>query len=296
MDTIAICAIQKDEAPYLLEWIAFHLNAGVDHIRLYDNDSTDDSPAILAAIAAKYPVSVVRHPTVAGQSPQITAYTDALGWLRGRAEFVAFIDLDEFLFGADDRLLRDLVRAMPADISAIGINQRIFGSSDEIAYRPDLVTSRFARREPALAKGCHFFKSIARVRRIARPGVHNVAINSGRYVFSDGSPLEASKEHAGKATRIVRGPIRLHHYVTKSEAEFAVKRARGGAASEQERWRKSRYSEESFALINRVANRESDVSLSALAGRTRSKMREIFDIIRGDLPASALDLYLPLVR
>ena len=30
MDKIAVCAIFKDEAPYLLEWLAFHSMIGVD--------------------------------------------------------------------------------------------------------------------------------------------------------------------------------------------------------------------------------------------------------------------------
>jgi hypothetical protein len=30
IDQIAVCAIFKDEAPYLLEWLAFHKMIGVD--------------------------------------------------------------------------------------------------------------------------------------------------------------------------------------------------------------------------------------------------------------------------
>ena len=41
MEKIAICAIFKDEAPYLLEWIAFHRMIGVDLFVLYNNGSND---------------------------------------------------------------------------------------------------------------------------------------------------------------------------------------------------------------------------------------------------------------
>jgi hypothetical protein len=41
MDKIAICAIFKDEAPFLLEWLAFHRMIGVDLFVLYDNGSND---------------------------------------------------------------------------------------------------------------------------------------------------------------------------------------------------------------------------------------------------------------
>jgi hypothetical protein len=41
MDKIAVCALFKDEAPYLLEWLAFHRMIGVDLFVLYDNGSSD---------------------------------------------------------------------------------------------------------------------------------------------------------------------------------------------------------------------------------------------------------------
>ena len=34
-----ICAILKDETPYLEEWIKHHLAIGVEHFVLYDNNS-----------------------------------------------------------------------------------------------------------------------------------------------------------------------------------------------------------------------------------------------------------------
>lgn len=39
---VSICGIFKDEAFYLKEWIEYHKKAGVDHIYLYNNNSTDN--------------------------------------------------------------------------------------------------------------------------------------------------------------------------------------------------------------------------------------------------------------
>ena len=44
---IAICAIFKDEAPYLLEWLAFHKMIGVDLFFLYDNGSSDGGSELI---------------------------------------------------------------------------------------------------------------------------------------------------------------------------------------------------------------------------------------------------------
>ena len=49
MERLAICAIFKNEAPYLLEWIDYHRRVGFDHFVLYDNDSTDDGAARILA-------------------------------------------------------------------------------------------------------------------------------------------------------------------------------------------------------------------------------------------------------
>lgn len=40
---LAVCAIFKDEAAYLREWLDFHLLMGVEHFYLYDNGSSDQS-------------------------------------------------------------------------------------------------------------------------------------------------------------------------------------------------------------------------------------------------------------
>jgi hypothetical protein len=39
---LSICAIFKDEAPYLQEWIEFHRLLGVEKFYLYNNNSRDN--------------------------------------------------------------------------------------------------------------------------------------------------------------------------------------------------------------------------------------------------------------
>ena len=43
----SLVLIFKDEAPYLEEWIEFHLMLGVDHFYLYQNNSTDNYQEVL---------------------------------------------------------------------------------------------------------------------------------------------------------------------------------------------------------------------------------------------------------
>ena len=44
---LAICAIAKDEGPYLKEWIEWHLKNGVEKFYIYDNGSKDDTTTVL---------------------------------------------------------------------------------------------------------------------------------------------------------------------------------------------------------------------------------------------------------
>ena len=71
MDKIAICAIFKDEAPYLLEWIAFHKMVGVDLFVLYDNGSTDGGPDLIRRSSFARNVTLIEWPDRPGQ---ISAY------------------------------------------------------------------------------------------------------------------------------------------------------------------------------------------------------------------------------
>lgn len=45
--SVSIVAILKNEAPYIREWIQYHLLVGIQHFYLHDNESTDDVYSIL---------------------------------------------------------------------------------------------------------------------------------------------------------------------------------------------------------------------------------------------------------
>jgi hypothetical protein len=48
---LAICALAKDEALYIEEWLAFHFLQGASEILIFDNESTDNMRDILARVA-----------------------------------------------------------------------------------------------------------------------------------------------------------------------------------------------------------------------------------------------------
>src|SRR5471030_1192718 len=61
--TLSIATIFKDEAPYLKEWIEFHKMMGVEHFRLYNNDSEDDFLTVLDPYIQSGEVSLIEFPS-----------------------------------------------------------------------------------------------------------------------------------------------------------------------------------------------------------------------------------------
>ena len=66
---LSACAIFRDEAAYLAEWIAFHRLVGVEHFFLYDNGSADHPEAVLAPYLAEGEVTLVPGPFPSTSTP-----------------------------------------------------------------------------------------------------------------------------------------------------------------------------------------------------------------------------------
>ena len=63
---LSACAIFRNEAPYLEEWLVFHLGIGVEHFYLYENRSTDDFRGVLAPFVERRQVTLVNWPKAQG--------------------------------------------------------------------------------------------------------------------------------------------------------------------------------------------------------------------------------------
>ena len=70
---LALCAIFRDEALYLEEWLQFHHIHGVEHFYLYDNGSADDPLGVLDPWVGRGAL-----PADARTSQQLPAYADCL--------------------------------------------------------------------------------------------------------------------------------------------------------------------------------------------------------------------------
>src|SRR5262249_4803573 len=116
---LAVCAIFREEAPFLDEWIAFHTGVGVSRFYLYNNFSTDNFRAVLGPWIACGMVSLTDWPVPVGQ---LSAYGHCVRYARAECRWLAFLDIDEFLFSPRVLDIRGIL-ACYADLPAIEVWQ-----------------------------------------------------------------------------------------------------------------------------------------------------------------------------
>src|SRR6266536_1256560 len=103
---LSVCAIFRNEARYLKEWLVFHLGVGVEHFYLYENRSTDHFRTVLAPFVERRQVTLIDWPKAQGQK---AAYRHCLRSAAAESRWVAFLDLDEFLFSPQQRDIRPIL-------------------------------------------------------------------------------------------------------------------------------------------------------------------------------------------
>ena len=105
---LSICAIFKNEAPYLKEWIEYHRMLGANHFYLYDNDSNDCFMEILSPYLSENIVTLRRWPNridskdenntyIWALSEQIPAYENGIHQAMEETKWLALIDVQDFL-------------------------------------------------------------------------------------------------------------------------------------------------------------------------------------------------------
>ena len=237
MQILCITSV-KDEAPYLVEWLAHYRGLGVDAFEIYHNDCTDGTEALLEEVAQEGWLTHHANPFQGKRTVQWQALVRAAkssAYLK--ADWVLFVDVDEFLtLRAPHETLHSLIETCPDGTDAVTLPWRFFGSNGAVAKRDEPVTERFSRAAPlnlAVPAG-HFFKSLYRPSAFRAPGVHRPKAGDTppNWVNSELKPLpDVFAEQNNRINLWGHFPnepaLHLNHYAVKSAQEFMGKRARG---------------------------------------------------------------------
>jgi hypothetical protein len=226
---LSVCAIYRNEGPYLREWVEFHRLVGVERFFLYDNRSTDDHREALASLVEEGTVSITEWPTFPGQ---ISAYEHCLAEHRDDSRWIAFIDIDEFLFSPTTRPLPEILTELER-YPGIGVNRFRFGTSGHKTPPTGLVIENYVSRAP---RSPYLVKSVVHPKRTVGPRtVHVFEYRDGGgvdelgrpLVFREGEPPAGAPPSLASFTETFTAErLRINHYATRSEEEFRRKAER----------------------------------------------------------------------
>jgi hypothetical protein len=223
MPKTALIAVMRNESRYVSEWIAFHVAIGFDAVILFDNGSTDDSVARALALRGVADIRVHGWGDISCDY-QKRAYLRAARLYEGEFAWMAFFDLDEFLVLEGSGLKPWLARH--AQAAAIGVPWAMFGSSGHREQPEGLVIENFLRRGKADFGPNRHIKTIARPERIIDFEHIHMPNVDGVYVDPAGRRVEVERPGLLQAAPDFSGG-RLHHYFTRSWAEWLLKVERG---------------------------------------------------------------------
>ena len=116
---LAACMTYKDHASYLREWVEFHLLVGIERFYLYDNGSSDDHEEVLAPYVEE---GIVVPHDWPGLTRRHAAFDHCVETYRDEARWIAFFDVDEFLFSPEGTPVPEILRDFEP-WPGVGVNQ-----------------------------------------------------------------------------------------------------------------------------------------------------------------------------
>lgn len=225
----SVCSMFRDHVRDLAEWIEFHRLVGAEHFFLYNNASSEDWEGVLGRYIDSGLATVHDWAVFPGLTK---AFDDCIERHRLDSTWIAFIDVDEFLFAPGDKLVSDVLRDFE-DAPGVGVNRVPFGTSGHLSRPEGLVIENYLRCAP-LAWRNGVIKSVVRPPAAERcEGAHHFTYHDGRLAVDelhrplDPAEVVGPRRSSGAAfTQTFSAErLRVNHYITKSLEEYEAKMA-----------------------------------------------------------------------
>ena len=251
-----------DEAAYLREWIEFHRLVGVERFFLYDHESTDSSNEVLAPYVADGTVVIHHWPVHPGQ---LEAFNDCIERHREDSRWIAFIDVDEFVFSPTGRPLPEVLVEYERHPGVVA-SWVMFGTSGHLTRPPGLVIENYTRRKEYPPGVKEHVKSFVDPRRVERcPSGHWFEYRDGVAVDEEHRPhVEPPLSMFGPVTF---DKLRVNHYCRRSWEEYQRKLSRPRADTGEFREDDERTRERRERKLNAVHDDTIGMYLPALRER-----------------------------
>ncbi|WP_298437369.1 glycosyltransferase family 2 protein [uncultured Jannaschia sp.] len=237
-----VISTMKNEAPYILEWVAHHRAIGFTDFLVYTNDCEDTTDPILDRIEE---LGGVRHVvnTVLSRGP----HKSALKWardhvLRHKATWILIADVDEFInVRSADGTIQGLLAELGAETDVVSFPWKIFGNGGIEAFRDVPITAQFTACEKAPGRGGRRKRDVKtmfrRYEAMYHIGLHRPRVApdwQDKLVWKSPSGEDISeKMNPSKTWSIKWGgcdeTAYMHHYPLRSLEAYILKKNRGRA-------------------------------------------------------------------
>ena len=238
-----IVGCMKNEAPYIVEWVAYHRAIGVDNFLIYTNGCEDGTTEILDRLQEMGVLQHRNNDNWKGNSPQQYALNQSLREpLIRDAEWIIHIDVDEFMnVRTGNGTLHDFFEAVP-DATNVAMTWRLFGHNGVTDLADEFVIDQFDHCAPKYCPKPHtvwgfktMFKNIGAYEKISchRPNKLKPGKKSNvRWVNGSGKDMTGeAAENGWRSSKKSIGYdlLQLNHYALRSAESFLIKRQRGRA-------------------------------------------------------------------
>lgn len=226
---VAICAIFKNEGPYLKEWLEFNHIVGVDHFYLYNNNSEDDYQIVLQPYIDNGLVTLIQWPY---NQKQMECYMSCIENYSKETKWLGFIDIDEFIVPKDVDSIYSFLKPFEKKAGSVNIYWKIFGTSGLLERDlTSLVSEDFVVCWPKYMNLGKCFYNTAY--DFNEKSTHSSQLHHrfwANYKGVDIPPVNVFGHICVGDRHIADNndfPIQINHYFTKSYKEYAMKRAKG---------------------------------------------------------------------
>lgn len=220
---LTICAIFRDDAEFLKEWIDFHRLQGVEHFYLYNNLSEDHYQEVLKPYIDQKIVSLIEWPHASNNIRewnhiQCSAYRECLKDFGKKTKWMAFLDTDEFLFCPTGQKLPSFLKKYK-DFGSVGVNWVMFGTNDvETIPEGKLLIEMLTKRAPINYGPNRHVKSIVQPKHVSDCiSPHFCRLKPWKFHVDENFHL-VQKNVATENVSVKK--IRINHYWTRTEHFF----------------------------------------------------------------------------
>ena len=281
MRILAVLTV-RNEAAFLLEWLAHHRAVGITDFLVYSNNCQDGTDEMLDQL---HDMGWLTHERNDGpydkRGIQFTALKSAENHpLVKAADWILPLDVDEFVnVHVGNHTLPALIDALP-EADAITLTWRLFGNCGQIEFQDAPIAEAFTKAAPTVLHWpwrAAMFKTLYRNNgNYAKLGVHRPRQPQAESIkWFDGSGRELNKQFRNK--RIFSdfgqdnyGLVQLNHYPLGAMESYVVKTDRGRAVHDADKlgmdyWVERNFNDEEDTSILRTKPERDRILSSLLA-------------------------------